>query len=115
MNDELFSRIVKLIEKQMGRYKRPLNRDTMLEKDLGMTGDDTVEFLLDFSKEFNVDLSNFKISRYFYPEGDTILPAILRTATGKPDPKEAELTIGHLENAVYAGKLNEEIINKRPT
>ena len=95
----------------MGKYRKPLERNTTLEKDLGVSGDDAVEFLLDFSKEFQVDMSNFDIKKYFFPEGDSILPAIARLFTGKRQRKEKELRLGDLEKAVIAGRLDEEIIN----
>ena len=50
INDEILKQVIDLIEKKMGRYKKPITRETCLEKDLGMTGDGAVEFLLDYSK-----------------------------------------------------------------
>ena len=111
MNDEIFGKIKLLVEQQMGRYKKPLLRTTTLEKDLGMSGDDAVEFILEFSKLFNVDISKFEIGKYFYPEGDSILPALFRIFTGEKNPKQMELNLGSLENAVLAGRLDDEIIN----
>jgi acyl carrier protein len=110
MTDTIFEKIKLLVEKHMGSYKKPLLPDTSLEKDLGMIGDDAVEFLNVFSKEFDVDLSKFKIEKYSYSEGDSILPAIIRFLTGKKNPKQRELTLGDLEKAVVAGRLDEEII-----
>lgn len=111
MDNEAFKRIVLLVEKKMGKYKLPMNRETCLEKDLGMSGDDAYEFLLDFSKEFKVIISEFEIKKYFYPEGDSILPDIIRIFTRKDNPKQKELTLGHLEIAVIAGRLDDELIN----
>ena len=34
------------------------------------------------------------------PEGDSILSNFIRNLIGKSDPKENELTVGHLEKAV---------------
>ncbi len=114
MNEETFlNEIIELIEARMGRYKKKITRETCIEKDLGISGDDAVEFLLDYAREFNVDITNFKIRRYFTPEGDTFLPLILRTFTGKKEYKEQELTIDDLERGVLAGRLDEEVINKK--
>jgi hypothetical protein len=77
MEDQLLRSIVVLIEAQMGTYKMPITRDTCLEKDLGIIGDDAVELLLAYSQEFDVDVSKLNLGKYFTPEGDTILPAIL--------------------------------------
>ena len=111
MNDEIFNRIKLLVEGKMGKYRKPLLRDTTLEKDLGMSGDDAVEFILEFSKRFRVDISKFEIKKYFYAEGDSVLPAIIRVFTGKKNPKQKELTIGHLEKSIIAGRLDEEVID----
>lgn len=114
MEDDVFKRIVLLIENKMGKYRKRMNEETCLEKDLGMIGDDAVEFLIDFGKEFNVDVSKFNFTEYFHPEGDSILPAIIRLFTNKKNPKKGELTIGHLVKAVKLGRLDNELINNRP-
>ena len=111
MRDDILIKIILLVEKRMGKYQMPIVRETALEKDLGISGDDAVEFLMDFSKEFNVDMSNFDIKKYFFPEGDSILPAIVRLFTGKRQRKQKELRLGDLGKAVIAGRLDEEIIN----
>lgn len=111
MSDEILIKIILLVEEKMGKYQMPLVRETALEKDLGMSGDDAVEFLLDFSKEFNVNMSSFDIRKYFLPEGDSILPAIVRLLTGKRQKKKKELRLGDLEKAVIAARLDEEVIN----
>jgi hypothetical protein len=89
----------------MGRYRFPLTRDTALERDLGITGDDAAELLMKFHETFKVDFTNFNINQYFYPEGDAMLPGLIRSIIRKPNPKQKELTIGDLEKAVRAGKL----------
>lgn len=111
MNDEIFEKIKLMVIDKMGKYRKPLVRDTTLEKDLGMSGDDAVEFIFEFSKRFSVDISKFEFKRYFFPEGDFILPAIIRSFAGRKNPKQGELKLGDLEKAVIAGRLDEEIIN----
>ena len=108
MGDEVLEEVTSLIEKQMGRYKKPIVRETCLEKDLGISGDDAVELLLDYSKKFDVDVSKFDIRKYFTPEGDTLLGFL----SGKKGKKE--LTVGDLEKGVMAKQLNEDIITGRP-
>ncbi len=111
MKENLIEEIKLLIEEKMGKFKKEIDRDTALEFDLGITGDDASELLLEYSKKFNVDVSNFNMAVYFLPEGDTILPSIIRFFTGKKALKQEELTIGDLEKGVIAGRLNEEVIN----
>ena len=104
MSDEILKQVIGLIEKKMGRYKGPITRETCLEKDLGMTGDDAVEFLLDFGKQYNVDLAKFDIRKYFLPEGDTMF--------GISNDKQKELKVGDLEKGIIAKQLNGEIISQ---
>src|SRR5688572_14125648 len=111
MSDEIFDRLKKFIVEERWEYDFPLTRETAIEKDLRITGDDSDEFLIAFGKEFNVDVSQFPIGDYFGDEGDPILPAIIRFLTGKKKRQTKTLTIGHLEKAVKAGRLDEEVIN----
>ncbi|MBL7733331.1 MAG: DUF1493 family protein [Chitinophagaceae bacterium] len=112
MNDDILNDVRTLIITRMGKYKGEIVRGTMLEKDLGMTGDDAYEFLLEFSEKFNVKVSEFEFMKYFFPEGDSLFPSIVRFFTGKRNPKQGELTVGDLEKAVIAGRLDEEVIKK---
>lgn len=109
--ETVFDAIKGFITKQRWEYDIPLLRETRLEKDLKITGDDAVEFIVAFGREFNVDVSQFMAADYFGPEGDVILPAILNFLTGRRRPRRKILTIGHLEKAVFAGKLDEDVIN----
>lgn len=111
MEDNFLKDIIALIEAKMGKYKIAIVRETCLEKDLGITGDDAAEFLLEYSQKFGVDVSNLNLRKYFTAEGDTILPAIIRFFTRTKDPKESELTIGDLEKGILLKRLDEEVIN----
>lgn len=42
---------------------------------------------------------------YFSPEGDIILPALIRMITGKKKKKTKYLTIEHLEKGILAENL----------
>ena len=111
MSNEIFEKLKQFITDQGFGYtlpfpllfkKRELMRDMTLENDLGITGDESEDFLIEFGKEFSVDVSKFPIGDYFRDEGD---PLLLSTKKVKP------LTVGHLEKAVIAGRLDEEVIN----
>lgn len=110
MQEDILDSIISFIEYKMGKNKTQMSRNTCLERDLGIYGDDAVELLLDYGEKFNVDLSKFNASEYFSPEGDSILPSIIRLFTEKKETKTKELTIGDLEKGIYAGYLNEDII-----
>jgi acyl carrier protein len=111
MDDEILIQVTSLIEKQMGKYRKPITRETCLENDLGISGDDAVELLLAYSKKFSVDISKLDIRKYFMPEGDTILSSLI----GSKERKEKQLTIGDLAKGIIAKQLNEEIINSEAT
>lgn len=112
MNDEIFENITNFIELQRWKYPFGLNKTTKIEKDLGITGDEAVEFILAFGKKFNVDVSNFMAEEYFDSEGDKILPAIINFFTCKKRNKKKELLLGDLERAVKARRLDDTIIGK---
>jgi acyl carrier protein len=110
MNDEIFEKIKSFVIEQRWDYSFLLERTTKIEKDLRITGDDAVEFIFAFSKQFNVDVSNFMMTEYFEPEGDKLAGAIIRMFTGKKKAKNKELLLGDLERAVEAGKLDNTVI-----
>ncbi|MDH5381448.1 MAG: DUF1493 family protein [Cyclobacteriaceae bacterium] len=98
---ETLDLIKEFVVKERGKYRNPLIRETALEQDLKITGDDSDEFILAFSKEFNVDISDFDIGKYFSDEGGlSILHVLFGKKTGK-----TPLTLGDLEKAVETGKL----------
>jgi acyl carrier protein len=104
MNNKTFEEIKTFVIEQALIADSGLSRDTRIEKDLGITGDDAVELLIAYSKQFNVDVSKFNAAEYFEPEGMNVL--FSNSVTNKKT-----LTLGDLEKGMIAGKLNEEIIN----
>jgi hypothetical protein len=111
MNNEILEKLKEFIIEQQWEYEFPLLRTTMIEKELKITGDDAVDFLVAYGKKFNVDISRFMAADYFDDEGDKILPAIIRFLIDKKKTAKKNLTIGHLEKGILAGRLDEEIIN----
>ena len=116
MSDEIFDKLKSFITEQGFGYtlpwpllvkKKEIKRETTLEGDLKIYGDDSDEFLIAFGKEFNVDVSQFPIGEYFSNEGSHLLLWLI----GKRKRQIKQLTIGQLEKAVIAGKLDEEVIN----
>jgi acyl carrier protein len=111
MTDIIFNKIKKFTTNQAGVIEDKITEYSSLEKDLGIYGDDAVEFIVAFGREFNVDVSKFMAVKYFSPEGDVILPSIIRLFSGKKKLKQSDLTITHLMKAIVAGELNEQVIN----
>ena len=79
MNQNHIFEQIKLFIINNGWYfsKKEIAQDSRLEEDLNITGDDAVEFIIEFGKEFNVDVSNFKADAYFYEEGISIISNFL--------------------------------------
>jgi acyl carrier protein len=111
MTDEIFDKLKHFIVKETGVDDDEVIREAGIEEDLGIYGDDAMELLIAYGKYFNVDTGKFMAADYFSPEGDPILPAIIRIFTGKQERKTKILTIRHLEKGIHAGRLDEEVIN----
>jgi len=111
MSTEVFQKIKAFIVNETGVKASKITFDAELENDLGISGDDTVDLLTAFSEEFNVDISKFRAADYISPEGDAILPEIIRTFTGEKLPARKSLRVEHLEKAAITGSLDEEVIN----
>ncbi|MEM6738460.1 MAG: DUF1493 family protein [Bacteroidota bacterium] len=83
-------------------YKKPLSRKTRLAEDLGLAGDDGVEFIEKFSEKFEVDFpDDFDYLKYFGPEGIDLIGAI-KSAFIKKELRETTIpiTLGQLEEAM---------------
>ena len=88
MNDEALEEVKSFVAGFWREPKDRLSAATSVNDDLGMDGDDGVEFMLAFSERFGVDLAVFPLDKYFGPEaGATPLSMvegiIRRVATGR--------------------------------
>lgn len=108
MSKEIFEQIVSFVEKERWKYKIALTRETSLEKDLGITGDDADDFMGAFFKEFKIKQESFDISNYFGSEGfDPLgISTVILKLTGKARKRKIlrDITLGELEKAVLAGR-----------
>lgn len=87
---------------------KKLDKSTFVEKDMGITGMDAFDFINDYAKEFNVDVSELQIDKYFYSEGgiDLINPILnLFKEENKVNINPLDITLGHLAEAAKKGKL----------
>lgn len=73
-----------------------------IAKDFNLYGDEAVDFINKFSKEFNVNVEAFDFDKYFNSEVDSISLYIKNFF--KKDMR-AELTIEHLKRAIDFGML----------
>ncbi|MBL7734380.1 MAG: DUF1493 family protein [Chitinophagaceae bacterium] len=100
-----FAELVAFIRDKSGEHEIPITRETLIEDNLGISGDDAGDLVVEFSKKYKVDISNFKFRSYFHGE-----PSIL-DVIGINSRKKKPFTVGHLEKAIIAGRLDEEVIN----
>lgn len=101
VTENKFSELVALIRDKSGEHEMPITRETLIEDDLGVTGEDAYELIVELSKKYQIDITAFDFAKYFNDE-----PYIFLS-----DRKVAPFTVGHLEKAILAGRLNDEIIN----
>lgn len=71
---------------------------TRIESDLGLTGDDAIDFIQEFSKLFNVDSSSLNFEEYFIPEG-------VSTYWYSDQNRPKDMTLDKLQEALSSGKL----------
>lgn len=91
------------LESRVGKIKHPISHETRIEEDIKIAGDDAYEFIADFGKKFNIDVTQFKFSEYFSEEGFSFFASSKKAAS-------RELTIGHLLSAIRVGKLDDTVI-----
>ena len=108
---ELFEKLKAFIIRETFVNDLEITPNTIIETEFGVTGDDADNFIIAFSKEFNIDVSNFEIAKHFKGEGDTTLINLFNFFKGKKtEEKYVALTVGDLERAILAGKLDETVI-----
>lgn len=86
-------RILDLVREHMGIRDRVIEAGTSLQG-LGMDGDDAVSFMVEFAREFRVDMKFFNFKRHFGLEG-LWLPGLFR--------RQHAITISDLVEAAKAG------------
>ncbi len=88
-------KLIEFIEDFFGKYDFKFVKSTLIEDDLGITGNDGHDLIMEYSKLFNINVSEFIFSDYFYAE-----PSLF-TKHGKIKP----LTLGDLEIGIIKGFL----------
>jgi len=111
MSEEIFNKLKYFVIKESAVVEEEITSETQMEDDLGVTGDDAADFLIAYSKAFNVDVTKFMAADYFGGERNILLSEIGRWLTCNNKRTRKTLTVGHLEKGILAGRLDEEIIN----
>jgi len=109
IENDINPKLCSFIEKERWKYPFKLTSNIEIEKDLKINGDDAVEFIIAFGKEFGVDVSKFKAADYFDSEGLDIIGWLTNLFKEKISSKKT-LTIGDLVAGIKAGRLDDEVI-----
>lgn len=112
MNDNIWDELEIFIRKEAGVFPgKNLDRDTSLEDDLDITGDDAVDFMRNFFDYFNVDIGDIDLRRYFYGEGSFLYIFIKLIFNKKSEKsKMLPLTLRMLEKAIILKKWDTNTI-----
>lgn len=93
--EDINAELVSFIREEIADYKLVITYDLSIEDDFGISGDDACDFIISFSKRFNVGIAKFVFSNYFHSE----CSFFDRMTDKKP------LTVGMLEQALKSGRL----------
>jgi hypothetical protein len=86
--------------------KKPITRDTQLDEDLHVNGDDAVDFMEHFFEEFSIDFGDYNFDHYFVPEGFSPLEIFLLLISKKKRASydRPPITLGMLYQAALDGR-----------
>lgn len=82
-----------------------LTLDTLIEKDLGITGDDAIDFMEEFAQEFDIDIISFNYSKYFGSEGVNIFNVIARLFFFEKHTTHIDMPLSKLVEVIKNRKL----------
>lgn len=102
MHSTIFLDIISFIEKSRYKYKIDYNMNTKLELDLKICGHDAIDLFIDYSKNFNVDITDFNFQKYFSPEYFTF--------SNNFETKLPEIDLSDLVIGVMNGYLNDDLV-----
>jgi acyl carrier protein len=99
-NNDTELKVIYFLSEFSGFQVNQINLKTELNKDLGIDGDDAIELINLFSKNFNVKIDSFDFKKRFNPEYPLYFKIFVR--------REFELlsiTVNDLIQSVYKGFL----------
>ncbi len=102
LSENQFAELVYFIRNQIREDEIPITRETLIEDNLGVTGDEAEELIRNFAKTYNINIDNFVFMNYFFEE-----PNIYNSSGRTLKP----FTVGHMEKAIIVGRLDENVIN----
>ena len=87
---------LELLIRKYSSHNNPIYGNTSIYRDLNIESDMAFDFIGAYSKQFNVDISNFNFTSYF--------------PSNEYKEKRIELTVEDLIHGITAGELSDDII-----
>ncbi|AJY07061.1 DUF1493 family protein [Burkholderia vietnamiensis] len=115
MESDVWERLETFAREELGRPlfggRLDLLPTSRLEEDLGLTGEDAVEFIDKWAETFSVQVRDFPYRRYFRPEGQEMLSGFLGLFSKRyRRPAVVPLTLGMLAEAMQYGRWDTSVI-----
>jgi hypothetical protein len=108
-------KLMQLIDQHRGYTILPYDQHQELQDDYGLYGDDACEFLIAFSKTFNLTIAkDFNVAPFFDDESAGCILFLYRIFKGKSKGiyrNRKSFNLGHLEKAIAKGSLDNSIFN----
>ena len=98
----LESKVIAFVTRELGVSEGRVRLSTRIGRDLGVDGDDGLEFIVRFGEMFSVNLAAFKPPDYFGPEGFSPL-RLLSPRWWRERGKHKDITVQDLLDAARAG------------
>ena len=111
MKEELLQTVRIFISKFSGISETRIFENSNLEEDLNIYGEDAVELINIYGKEFSIDVSKFLAADYFSDDGGIRLQFFMKLLRGKRKIQKKTLTVAHLVKGIISGRLDEEVIS----
>lgn len=106
-DEEILKELIRFILRYTSVDEKFVIPSARIEEDLKLWGDEAIEFIVEFAKHFNIDVSHFMAAEYFTSEGSFYF-----FTKHLCKHKKRELRVSHLYNAIKKGILNETSINE---
>lgn len=108
--NKIFLELKAFVLEQSAADDVEIRRETSIANDLGVYGDDATEFIMAYSKRFNVDVSRFMAADYFRAEGGISFSYFSEGIFGREGKRYKNLTVGDLEKGILARRLDQEVL-----
>ena len=104
MNNTLQESFIEFVAAELSVKPSRLASNISINLDLGVDGDDGLEFMAEFSKRFGVNISYFNAAEYFGPEGTGNPLVWFWWFVTRSGPKLRPLTLGQLQASISMGR-----------